>query len=221
MPKSRKKEASGLGMLNKKLDTVLERISDLKKEETRIETEEDVLKREEDRILSKTSELEVAEQKALGRELTEIERLELLGKHIKRQVETHPLRKLTYRDIIRGSIGAFFGAAAHYTFLYGLEVAQKIDFARATILYGLTFIIGGVFLYLTGFRKIKDPKVLSFLPARLIVLYITAILTTMIVLGFFVQGFFNLGFESIYKAIATVSLTAMLGAATADLLGKD
>lgn len=221
MPKAKKKEGSGIGVLDRKLDRILDAVTQLKKEEAKIETEEDILRREEARILSKVSELELAEARASGKELTGIERLELLEKHIQKQVEPHPLRKLTYKDIIRGSVGAFFGSAAHYTFLYGLEVAEKIDFTRATVLYALTFAIGGVFLYLTGFRKIKDPKILSFLPARLIVLYLTAILTAMIVLGFFVQGFFTHGFDDIYKAVATVSLTAMLGAATADLLGKD
>ena len=87
------------------------------------------------------------------------------------------------------------------------------------MLYLLSFIIGAVFLYVTGFRKIKDVKVLAFLPIRLIVLYITSILMAILVLYFFHPEFGN-SFILSFKQVATVTLTAILGACTADLIGK-
>ncbi len=218
MPKQ-KKEGVSLSSINNKIDTILKHLSEIKKEQTTAKMGEEKLKQEEKRILEKTSETELMAEAAAGKELSELERLELLEKHIQKQVEPHPLRKITYKDIVRGSIGAFFGASADYAFIYGLEVAQNIDFQRATILFGLTFLIGGIFIYLTGFRKIKDPKLLSFLPLRLIVLYITTLVVTVLVLAFFQKGFGQNLVDS-YKQVSTVSLLAMLGAATADLIGR-
>ena len=75
-------------------------------------------------------------------------------------------------------------------------------------------------MYATGFRKIKDPKILMFLPIRLIVLYLTAIVMSVLVLLFFNAGFGN-NFEDAFKQVSTVTLTAIIGACTADLIGKE
>jgi len=149
-----------------------------------------------------------------------LKELEAFEKEIKEQVGAHPLRRITYKDIAKGSIGALVGVAAHYSFVYGVKVAAEIDVVRATLLFPISYALGGVFMYLTGFRKIKDPKLLSFLPVRLTILYFTAVITSMLVLLLFNPEFLHNFWDS-YKQVATVTLTAVIGACTADLIGKE
>jgi len=180
-----------LDQVNKKLDQVLKRLK-------RIEAEEKVIEKEE--------EQELAELKKVEAKLEE--------------VSAHPLRNLTYKDVAKGAIGAFVGTVAHYTFIYGIKIAHEIDIVRATVLFPLSFIIGGVFLYIAGFRKIRDPRIMWFLPVRLIVLYTISLLISILTLWLF-QPDFLLNFEEAYKQVAAVTLTAVIGACTADLIGKE
>jgi uncharacterized membrane protein len=209
MAKKKRGRKTSLSDINRKLDALLSGQKKILKEEKEVLKEEKEELAEEKKVEGETEE-----------ELSELKKLELLEKEIEKQTETHPLRKVTYKDIARGAVGAFFGSVAHYTFLYGIEVAETLDMVRASFLYLLSFLIGGVFLYITGFRKIKDVKVLAFLQIRLIVLYITSILMAILVLYFFHPDFGH-SFLISFKQVATVTLTAILGACTADLIGKD
>lgn len=176
----------------------------------------DLLLRQERRELKEESALEREEES----ELQKLNELESFEKEIVKQVGAHPLRKLTYKDVVKGSIGAFIGIAAHYSFVYGVKVAAEIDVFRATLLFPISYAFGGIFMYLTGFRRIQDPKVKSFLPIRLTVLYLVAIITVILVLLLFNPEFFQ-DFWATYKQVATVTLNAVIGACTADLIGKD
>ncbi len=191
-----------LQTINTKLDEVLKNQKKLLSEEKELESEEKEIIREE------------------KKELNALEQLKKLEEEIRKDVGPHPLKRFTTQDAARGVIGAFFGSVAHYTFIYGMKVAESIDVYRAGLLYLLSFVIGGVFLYATGFRKIKDPKLLKFLPMRLTVLYITSLLMAVVVLLLFNPGFGSNFFDS-YKQVATVSLTAIIGACTADIIGKE
>jgi uncharacterized membrane protein len=175
-------------------------------------------------LLLKQERKELKEEKLIEREeeseLQKLNELESFEKEIVKQVGSHPLRKLTYRDVVKGSIGAFIGVAAHYSFVYGVKVAAEIDIFRATLLFPISYAFGGIFMYLTGFRRIKDPKTMSFLPVRLTILYLVAIITSMLVLLLFNPDFFH-DFWSTYKQVATVTLSAVIGACTADLIGKE
>ncbi len=170
------------------------------------------------KILKSVKKLENLQIKELKQEKEQSEDLEDLEKQIKEATEPHPLRRITYKDVAKGSLGAFIGVVAHYTFVYGIKVAEQIDIVRATILFPLAFIIGGVFLYATGYRKIRVKKILWFLPIRLVVLYMIAILTATVVLLLFQPDFMN-NFWDAYKQLAAVTLTAMIGACAADLIG--
>ncbi len=207
--KSAKNSKQTLSRISKKLDKLLEGQQEIKEEEEEIKE----LEKEE-----------LSEEKKLGgeekEELAELKELEKIEKEVQKQVIPHPLKRITTKDLARGSIGALFGAVAHYTFIYGLKVAEHITFTRAAILFILSFGIGGVFLYATGFRKIRDPKVLAFLPVRLIVLYITAVIMSVIVLWFFEPGFGE-SFEEAFRQTATITLIAVIGACTADIIGKE
>jgi len=172
-------------------------------------------------ILKRIKRLEAEqtqELKAEQEQSEDIEELRKLEKQIIASTEKHPLRRITYKDIAKGSLGAFIGVVAHYTFVYGIKVANQIDITRATILYPLAFILGGIFLYATGYRKIRTKKILWFLPIRLIILYLIAILTALIVLLLFQPDFMQ-NFWDAYKQLAAVTLTAMIGACAADLIG--
>ncbi len=181
--------------INRKLDLLL-------KQESKELKEEKLIEREEEAELQKLNELESFEKKIMT------------------EVGPHPLRKLTYKDVAKGSIGAFIGVAAHYSFVYGVKVAAEIDIFRATLLFPISYAFGGIFMYLTGFRRIKDPKTMSFLPVRLTILYLVAVITSMLVLLLFNPEFFH-DFWSTYKQVATVTLSAVIGACTADLIGKE
>lgn len=183
----------------------------------------DILLKQHKQMLQNEQELE-ASQKHIDqdeeKELTEIEKLEKLEEEIIEQTQTHPLRKISYRDIAKGTVGAFFGVAAHYTFYYGIELTEKgLDVVRASLLYLLSFLIGFVFLYVTGFRKVKDPKLLVFLPIRLMTLYIISIIVSITILILFNQ--LQKDFWHNYILISAVALPAIIGACTADLIGKD
>ncbi len=197
MPKKVSLEA-----LNRKVDQILANQKKLLSVEMKAEREEEVVEKEEKEELTKLKELEAVE------------------KELAYAVGEHPMQKLTYKDIAKGSIGAFIGVAAHYTFVYSVKVAAEIDVTRATLLFPISYALGGIFMYMTGFRRIKDPKIMSFLPLRLTVLYLVAIITGMLVLWLFNPGFFN-DFWTAYKQVATVTLSAVIGACTADLLGKE
>ena len=143
-----------------------------------------------------------------------------MEQQIKKEVGAHPLAKITLKDIVKGLVGAFIGLAVHYTFTYGVEISQTIDIERITLLYVLCFFIGLLFIYATGFRKIKDPKILVFMPVRLIVLYAASIIMSVVVLYVFYPSFGHSFIES-YKMVGGVLLAAIVGACTADLIGKE
>ncbi|MBW2970468.1 DUF2391 family protein [Candidatus Woesearchaeota archaeon] len=188
--------------INKKLELILAGQRKIFKEEKKVEKEEKILEKEEKEELEKLEELKKLEKEAL------------------REAGPHPLKKITLKDISKGCVGAVIGVVAHYTFVYGIKVAAEIDVTRATLLFPISYALGGIFMYLTGFRRIKDPKLLSFLPVRLTVLYITAVITATLVLILFNPEFFH-SFWDTYKQVATVTLSATIGACTADLLGKE
>jgi len=175
------------------------------------------------KIIKSQEDLAVEEKEVHKEETQELQKLaelEHFEKELMREVGEHPLRQITYKDVAKGTIGAFVGVAAHYTFVYGVKVAAEIDIFRATLLFPVSYALGAIFMYLTGFRRIKDPKVMSFLPVRLTLLYIVAIVTSFLVLLLFNPEFLQ-DFWLSYKQVATVTLSAVIGACTADLLGKE
>ncbi|MBI4016062.1 MAG: DUF2391 family protein [Candidatus Aenigmarchaeota archaeon] len=196
------KRGVSLAVINKKLDLILKNQQKLMKEESEELAEESRIEKEE------------------KQELSQLEKLKRLEEKVAATVEPHPLTKITYKDVAKGTIGAFIGVVAHFTFVYGIKVAHEISVARAYALFPLSLIIGGVFMYFTGFRKIKDPKIMWFLPVRLFVLYLIAILVALAVLLFFSPEF-GTNWETSIKQLSTITLLGVIGSITADLLGKD
>lgn len=203
MPKKRaKRKKQDLSSVSQKLDRILATQRQILAHETAIEREERVIETKEKSHLDKLHEIES------------------FARQMKEELGVHPLLKITHRDVAKGSIGAFFGVAAHYTFVYGVKVAHQIGMVRATITFILAYLVGAVFLYLTGFRTVKMERVAVFLPFRLTVLYVTAIITAFFVLWLFQPDFMH-SFENAFKTLATVTLSATIGACTADLIGRE
>jgi uncharacterized membrane protein len=213
--------------INFKLDQIMYMQKRLLKEEHKIEDEETEIEEEEEKTekgeLNENKKLEKIEKEMNSKgqeEEEELLKLKSLEEDIKKEVGEHPLKKIGLKDFIKGLVGAFIGLAVHYTFTYGVEISDGLDMTRATFLFVLAFFVGLMFIYATGFRKIKDPHILMFMPVRLFVLYISAVLMSIFVLYVFYPDFGH-DFVHSYKMVAGVLLAAVVGACTADLIGKE
>ncbi len=151
----------------------------------------------------------------------ELQKLEQLQQEVSKGASAHPLTKITRADIVRSIIGALIGTVGHFAFFYGVELAQRISGTRATALYLLSLIVSFFFMYYSGFRKVKEIRIFRFIPLRVAVVFIISILVVIATL--FIFGFINTntGFLEGYKIVATTLLLAVLGASTADILGKE
>ncbi len=209
-----------------KLDRILNVEEKLLTAEKRIENKEGQLASEESAIEKKENTIEKEEKVTeeirsdLKKESSDLEKIQQLETDIKTEVGEHPLARVTTKDIAKGLIGAFIGLAIHYTFVYGVEISQNLTMTRATLLFPITFVVGLLFIYATGFRKVTDTKLLMFMPVRLFVLYICSLIMSIVVLYMFYPSFGS-SFEASYKMVAGVMLAAIVGACTADLLGKE
>ncbi len=166
------------------------------------------------KLLSEEKKIELLQQK-------ELQSLNTLKREVSRDIEPHPLTKITRADIVRSIIGALIGTVGHFAFFYGVEIADKISIVRATSLYILSLIVAFFFMYYSGFRKVKEIKIFRFIPLRVAVVYVISllvVLTTLFVFGFIDE---SSTFVHLYKVVSTTLLLAVLGASTADILGKD
>lgn len=161
------------------------------------------------------------ERKIEDLETKELQELESLKKAIKKDTSSHPLTKITRADVVRSVIGALIGTVGHFAFFYGVEIADKISVVRASFLYIISLIVCFFFMYYSGFRKVKEIRIFRFIPIRVLVVYCISLLVVVGTLMIF--GFLDLtsNFEHVYKVTATTLLLAVLGASTADILGKE
>ena len=138
---------------------------------------------------------------------------------IKRIVEIKSLNRVTIKDINRGIIGAFIGVVAHFGFIYGKEIAQRISTSRATFIFIFSYLLITILMYETGYRKIKEKRILKFLPLRATVIYFVSLAVIIFIFFLFNQiDFGNIG--RLYSEVAVTSVLAVLGAGTADLIGR-
>ena len=196
----------------------------LLQEEKNIEKREDEILKLEKRELKNLSLEKKEEQKIENfekQEIDELKNLEEIEKKIKKDVGPHPLKKVSKRDFIKSLIGAFGGVTVHYTFTYGVEIAEHLNAMRAHLLYLLALIIAVIFIYTAGFRQVTERKFLLFIPFRMLIIYFTAVLVSMITLILFYPHFGELTFVEKYIQVATVTLPAVVGACVADLVGKE
>lgn len=177
------------------------------------------LERIEDRLSSiEEEESLIAEEEA--DEVDELAKLEALEDEIRSEVTHKPLTRITYHDFTKGMIGAFFGIVGHFAFFYGSKIAANITLARAHALFLTSLGLLIIFLYFSGFRKVTRSKHL-FMPARVIVIYLTAHAVIAFVLFLFGMIDVSMQATEVYKNVAAVSILAVMGAATADMLGAE
>lgn len=180
------------------------KVEEVEKKEEEIEKKEEQLAKEEKQIEQETKKVEVLEKK------------------IVKEVETKPLKKFNFNDLNRGIIGAFIGVVAHFGFIYGKAIASLITVSRATLLLVFSYALVIILMYETGYREIKEKRLLGILPKRATIIFATSLAVVVVI--FFLFGMIDFkspDFIGFYKQIAVTSVLASLGAGTADLLGKD
>ncbi|MBI2650523.1 DUF2391 family protein [Candidatus Woesearchaeota archaeon] len=159
----------------------------------------------------------ITEEERIEKETEKVEKLE---KDIKKEVTAKPLTKFSMKDLNKGIIGAFIGVVAHFAFIYGKEIAKDISTARATILIIFSYLLIIILMYETGYREIKEKRLLGILPKRATAIYLTSVVIILIIFLLFNQ--INLSdITGTYKQIAVTLILASLGAGTADLIGRD
>ncbi len=190
----------------------LEILAEEKKEGTKIE---DIEKKEEE--IEKKENIIAAQEKKIEKETEKIEKIE---KDIRKEVAPKPLKRFNVKDLNKGIIGAFIGVVAHFAFIYGKEIAKDISTTRATVLIIFSYMLIIILMYETGYREIKEKRLLGVLPIRATVIFLTSICVILVI--FFLFNQVSIGdVTGLYKQIAVTSVLASLGAGTADLIGRD
>ncbi len=190
----------------------LEILAEEKKVETKI-----------DSVSEKEGKIEKQEAKIMGEEKKiekETQKIEAAAKEIKNEVVSKPLTKLTMRDINKGIIGAFIGVVAHFAFIYGRQIAKDLTITRAVILIVFSYALIVVLMYDTGYRVVKEKRILGILPKRATVIYITSIIVIPLIFFLFNQLNWSDPVD-LFKQIAVSSVFASMGAGTADIIGKE
>lgn len=154
-------------------------------------------------------------------ERKELKKLQQLQKEVRKDVGSHPLTKITRADVVRSFIGALIGTVGHFAFFYGVELADRISLGRAASLYILSAVVAFFFMYYSGFRKVKEVRIMRFIPVRVVVVYFISLFVVLITLFIFGLIDTSSSFEHIFKVISTTLMLAVLGASTADILGKE
>lgn len=208
----------------KKIDLILKKLDYLEKGQKKLEREEKQLISSEESIMN-LEKKEISEESVIEHnekeELDELKKIEDLEKNIKEGLKESPLKRVTYKDISKGILGAFFGIIGHFAFVEGTHISEEFSFLRSTMLLVTSFVIILIFLYFSGFRKIKDRLVFEFLPIRAVVIFLSSILTVFFVLLIYGMIGADTSFMHIYNSVAAISILAVIGAATADLIGKN
>lgn len=192
--------------VSKKLDTIDKKLDQL------LSLEKEGAKEEEE-----TQDLEKQELKDIDELQDELNKLDI---NIKKEIGAKALTKVTLKDISKGVVGAFIGIVSHFAFFEGAHIAEGISNLRAVFLLITSLLIGTIFIYFTGYRKIKVMRLLYLVPLRVIVIYLTALFTIVFVL--FIYGIIEHPSVSLlFKQLAVISIPAMLGASAADLIGRE
>ena len=202
--------------LNKKLDKILKNEDEILKNQRKILSKEKEIEKLEKEELSKEEELKASVLKTEEETLAELEELQ---KNLDKSLSS-PMKKITKRDVFKGFIGAFVGIIGHFAFLKASDVALEISILRATILYFVAFLIIIIMLYFTGFRKVEMRIVMKFMPFRAGILFTVSIVTIIFVNMIFGKIHPPIEFSEIYKLVSANIILAVIGAGTADLIGR-
>ncbi len=212
--KAQKKPSEKIPEEKKPLNDTLRELEILAEEKKVGDKVESIEKKEE--AIEKKEEAIAKEEKKIEKEAGRVEELE---KEIKREVTTKPLAKLGIKDLNKGIIGAFVGVVAHYAFIYGKEIAKNISTTRAVFLLAFSYLLILILMYETGYREIKEKRLLGILPKRATAIYLTSLMVVFVI--FFLFNLIDLSNPmGLFKEIAVTSVLASVGAGTADLIGR-
>ena len=178
---------------------------------------------EEKKVEGKINDVEKKEEAIMGEEKKiekETESVQRIEKEIKKEVTVKPLRQIGIKDLSKGIIGAFIGVVAHFAFIYGKQIASDITITRATVLLVFSYILIIILMYETGYREIKEKRLLGILPKRATAIYITSLVMIPVIFFLFNQLDIS-NMAELYKQIAVTSVLSSVGAGTADLIGRD
>ena len=199
--------------LNEKLDLILNNQKKILNNEKKILGEEATIKDLEIQELENEKNFQKSEIQTLD-ELSQLEK-EFKSK------SSSSLVNITYRDAVKGFIGSFIAGMGHFAFAKGYELAQEFDFFRATMLYLVAFGMITLMLYYTGFKKVKKHVVLKIMPLRVLVLYSVSIFSILLINILFGKLYYPFTFMEVYNLVAASIILAVMGAGTADLIGRE
>ena len=165
--------------LRKKRKSVLAEEQKIEGQEQEIESEVQKIEHEEQSIKSEEQKIESLEKK----ELSELSKFEKLEKRIEQDVKPKTLGKITLQDMMRSAVGSLVGIVGHFSFFYGVEIAQQITVVRASFLYAFSFIVCYVFIYVSGFRRVKEIR--TYVPMRALLIYVVSLVVIVAVLFLF------------------------------------
>ena len=185
-------------------------------EEKKIEHKVENVQKEEKQIEKKEDMIE-EEEKKFEQEAKKVEGLE---KKIEKEVKPKTLSGFNLKDLNKAIIGAFIGVVAHFGFIYGKAIAKFISTPRAGLLLLFSYLLIIVLMYETGYREIKEKRILGVLPKRATFVYIISLIVIIVILFLFNMLDWSdpIG---LFKEIAVTSVLASVGAGTADLIGRD
>ena len=99
-------------------------------------------------------------------------------------------------------------------------MAESISTFRATLILIVAYLLGVVLIDQSGFKKVKEQRFLKIIPVRVTVIYFVALGVIVFILGLFNRiDPHEIIFT--YRQVAVISILAMLGAASADLIGNE
>jgi uncharacterized membrane protein len=202
MNKRKKQDGLSKGKTIRQQEVEIERLEqDVERKEKEILHEEQVILRTEKQLLVKGEQIRKEAQV------------------IYEKLHLPPLRKVTRLDINKGIIGAFFGLVSHFAFLSSGRVIDAMTLPRAFLVLALTYAVGFIMIERTGYRVIREQRYLGFIPARVTVIYLTALIVSLFVLILFDQ-IHSFYIPELIKTLAVTSLLAIPGAAGAHMLGR-
>ncbi len=202
-------------MNKKNKKSINEKIYEILKYQKKLYNLEKKILKEEEEIEEKEQEIEFEEKK----EEDLISDLESLEKKLNKNLNSK-IKKITKRDFFKGFVGAFIGVVGHFAFSKAVDVGYHLNLINATFLYVFSFIMIVLMLYYTGFRNIETKFVLRFMPLRATVLYLVSFITVIFVYLIFGKIDFSMDIVKIYKLVSASMVLAVMGAGTADLIGR-
>ena len=134
----------------------------------------------------------------------------------------HSLERFTLKDVLQIIVGSFGGALA-YAYTDFREFGDGIPFANSILIILLSLFLAFAIAYLIGVRRLGNRKMLlifGFIPARIIVHYASAVLSSAFIL--YLLGINNLAtpLAIIFNRIVIIALPATVFGSAVDLIGS-